>query len=102
MQAHEAIAGEHLWRVRYIYKRDLCMESSATADCGNAFFYAFTEEQASKKVAGWQYHLKGDGIIVESMEIVPLGSNLPFEPGLLQELPEQAVIVQMADDEVKL
>jgi hypothetical protein len=85
---------DNFWWVRYMYKCDLLREPRNTALRNNAFFFAQNEAQARKKVANWQHHAKHDGVVVESIESVPYGFHLQFVPGLLQELPTGAVVLQ--------
>ena len=85
---------EALWWVRYLYKRDLLRDPRDSAHRNNAFFYASNVERARKKVDDWLHNVKRDEIVVQEIEQVPLGFNLQVVPGLLQELPADAVVLQ--------
>ena len=94
MQKNQGMEEEKLWRVRFIYKSDLARYPEGVPQQENAFFYARNEAALHKRVAGWQHYSKHDGVIVQEIEQVPLGFNLHFYPGLLEELPaEQAEAV---------
>ena len=92
-QKNQVKDDETCWWVRYLYKRDLLREPRDTAHRGNAFFYAGDEEGARQKVESWLHQSKHDDVVIESIEPVPYGFHLQFVPGLLQELPENVVVL---------
>jgi hypothetical protein len=89
---------EKLWRVRYVSKQDLERRDGSTPEPKNKFFYALDERVLQNRLAVWLRRVKHGDIIVQAIEQVPLGFNLPLIPGLLQELPQGARLLTLVEE----
>ncbi len=76
---------EKLWWVTYRRKCDI--EAGRDASQGNAFFYAYTEEEARAKVAGWQRYIKHHTVVVETLLVQPHGFQLHIPGTYFNSLP---------------
>jgi hypothetical protein len=87
---------ETLWWVRYVSKEDLERQDGSTPVQGNAFFYASDEQALQKRLAGWQRHIKHEGVVIQVIEQVPPGFNLHFS-GNLPDIPKGARILTLVE-----
>jgi hypothetical protein len=88
---------EQLWWVQYVAKQDLERQAGSTPEPEHAFFYAIDEPALHKRLADWSSRVMHDGVVIQGIEQVPLGFNLRFIPGLLQELPEGARLLTLQE-----